>query len=209
MSACAITGCDRDSFARGMCLKHYKRQWRGNDPSVDYVHKRESLGDRFARGYRVDASGCWLWLGGVDRKGYGFIGSGGNNSRRLSAHRVSYELKFGDINDLCVCHRCDVPACVNPDHLFLGTKGDNNRDMWSKGRGKGNNELFRLRPSECLPRGERHHMSKLSEADVLALRRRRAKGESVAALARKLNVSKSVAHAAATGKTWRHVGEPT
>lgn len=85
-------------------------------------------------------SGCWLWTGGLTRGGYGIlrVGSLSDGSRRSArASRLAYSLFVGPIDgDLFVCHKCDVPACVNPDHLFLGTARDNIRDMVKKGRWK-------------------------------------------------------------------------
>jgi hypothetical protein len=83
-------------------------------------------------------NGCWLWQGAVVN-GYGrikltnFLGS--NKAKSLGAHRVSYLVFKGDIADgLYVCHTCDIPTCINPEHLFLGTHSDNMRDMVAKGR---------------------------------------------------------------------------
>jgi hypothetical protein len=78
------------------------------------------------------SDGCWEWRG-AKTLGYGRINVG---RRSILAHRVSYEMANGPIADgLVVCHRCDNPSCVRPDHLFLGTLGDNNADMFAKGRG--------------------------------------------------------------------------
>jgi len=76
---------------------------------------------------------CWLWIGHIDRKGYGKIWRWPQKS--AVASRVSWELHNGPIpKGMNVLHRCDNPACVRPDHLFLGTIGDNNRDRYAKGR---------------------------------------------------------------------------
>lgn len=77
-------------------------------------------------------SGCWLWDGEAHDNGYGRFHLRG---RRYYAHRVALSVSgivLGDGD--CALHRCDVPACVNPDHLFVGTRSDNTHDMWRKGR---------------------------------------------------------------------------
>jgi hypothetical protein len=83
-------------------------------------------------------SGCWQWTAAVDSCGYGqiMVGNKLDGTYKLApAHRVSFELFKGKIPDgYCVCHTCDNPRCVNPDHLFPGTQLDNIRDRDSKGR---------------------------------------------------------------------------
>lgn len=77
-------------------------------------------------------SGCWLWTGWTVRKGYGALAIGGRSAR---ANRLSWEIHRGAIPEgLFVCHKCDVSACVNPDHLYLGSGLDNARDMTTRGR---------------------------------------------------------------------------
>ena len=75
---------------------------------------------------------CWLWTGALNSKGYGSLRV---NGKSVSAHRLSFLWFKGDIPDgMLICHTCDTPSCVNPDHLWLGTPKDNHKDMWDKGR---------------------------------------------------------------------------
>jgi hypothetical protein len=97
---------------------------------------------------------CWLWTASLDADGYGkfAVGLGGSAQRHVRAHRFAYETFVGSIADgLVVCHRCDTPNCVRPDHLFLGTPLDNNDDKVSKGRAAPvwGRPLNHLRQTEC------------------------------------------------------------
>src|SRR5689334_2841330 len=77
---------------------------------------------------------CWNWKGARTELGYGLI-SVPPHGRMMGAHRVAWALRHGAApNDMFVCHKCDNPSCVNPDHLFLGTNSDNMRDCVAKGR---------------------------------------------------------------------------
>ena len=83
---------------------------------------------------KVPFSGCWIWMKGINSRGYGVVVIA---KKALQAHRVAYEAFNGPLPEgLLACHRCDVKACVNPAHLFLGTDGDNLNDSYSKRRRK-------------------------------------------------------------------------
>ena len=86
----------------------------------------------FAERSHANANGCHIWRGSLDSSGYGVIKVDG---RGRKAHRVAFETLVGPIPDgYCVMHQCDTPACVNVEHLMLGTHGENMRDMREKGR---------------------------------------------------------------------------
>ncbi len=141
-----------------------------------------------------DECGCWPWLGGHSG-GYGTY-------RKDRAHRVAYRIAFGSTpTGLCVCHHCDNPPCVNPAHLFLGTKGDNNRDRATKGRSQGTFSASDAHPAKQR-RGERHWRSKLSDSDVRAIRRRYAKGDLQEAIAADFNINAATVSRVAR-RVWR------
>lgn len=137
-------------------------------------------------------SGCWLWEGSDDGcDGYGRFRWSSN--RCMSAHRAAWCLYKDDIpygED--VLHRCDNPACVNPDHLFLGDHSDNMRDMVKKGRG---NKV----------RGSHHHQSKLVESEVIQIRNLRKNGAFLRDVAAQFNISKSMVGNICSGKSWNHL----
>lgn len=102
-------------------------------------------------------SPCWLWMAFKSERGYGQTII---KRKPYKSHRVSWMLVRGPIPhlNLCVCHHCDNPSCVNPDHLFLGTHTDNMRDKENKGRGnqpRGDTHYSRVHP-EKLARGDKH-----------------------------------------------------
>lgn len=98
---------------------------------------------------------CWLWSAGLLRNGYGQFAI--SHREGVLAHRFAYQCAYGPIPaGMCVLHRCDVRRCVRPDHLFLGTKAENNTDRSRKGRNaSGEKNGSKTRPDR-IARGERH-----------------------------------------------------
>ena len=133
--------------------------------------------------------GCWIWTGKDNGKGYGYICTEG---KVQYVHRLSWELYRGSIpKGYCVCHKCDVPSCINPDHLFVGTKGDNNRDMQRKGRHN----------------GERAG-SKLTTAQVLEIRELISEGMAQRPIAKRYGVTQKAVSLINTKENWGWLKTP-
>jgi len=160
----------------------------------NYVHKpryKPVFGDyvkRFATKFiKGEPDDCWMYLGCKDRNGYGVFGV---FRKSVFAHRFSYELYVGKIPDgLLVCHKCDNPGCVNPNHLFVGTVADNNQDKKNKHR--------------CKPvRGENHPSHKLTKEQVVQIRKDRINGHKLNEIAKLYNISFQHVSDIAHNKRW-------
>ena len=149
--------------------------------------------ERFWRNVQK-TSECWNFQA-TNYKGYGTLMVAGRN---IAAHRFSWELHCGPIPaGLFVCHKCDNPACVRPDHLFIGTPADNTADMVSKGRAAG--------PTNPL-RGQQNGNSVLREADVRKIRRLYANGtHNSGRLAPMFGVSQTTICNIIRRKVWFHI----
>lgn len=151
-------GCDEKT---SLAPQSHTRTGMRKDHPLRYVAghhnqgRRKSLAARFWAKVRK-SDGCWEWIGCKQSQGYGQIRIEG---RALLAHRVSWEMEFGPIEDgLWILHKCDNPACVRPDHLFLGDVVDNNADMTEKGRRRS-------------PSGEESASAKLTNNQVARMRK--------------------------------------
>lgn len=133
------------------------------------------------------SSSCWIWTGYRDKKmGYGMFWLDG--TMRLS-HRVSYGLFRGPIGDKHVCHTCDTPGCVNPEHLWLGTNAQNIADKVSKGR-------------QTRMQGEKHPSARITEDVVRWIRTCDFSG---AEIGRRLGMDRSTINYIRSGRLWGHV----
>lgn len=149
---------------------------------------------------KIDKSGgenkCWLWTGHTSRwGGHGQLNIGG---KLEYAHRLAWQFNNGAIpNGMCVCHKCDVPRCCNPAHLFLGTASENFADMRRKGRGK---------PPPVVLCGEDNSTAKLTNNQVSLIRSEyELGGISQAKLGMKYSVSESNIQSIVNRLTWKHL----
>ena len=163
----------------------------GNSRSGRRKGYNGTLLERFERLYIPEPnSGCWLWLGSLaGRDGRAMIRM---DQEMILGSYASWLLFNNHIplpKNIHILHTCDMPSCVNPDHLWLGSHSDNMRDCEKKGR-------------RFHPFGERHHQAKLSEAAVLEIRTGALSSEGYA---RKFGVYLSTVYKAKSGETWKHL----
>lgn len=178
---------------------------------------------------------CWRWTGSTDAKGYGRVFHDG---KYRAAHRIAFALAYGPIPaGMFVCHRCDNPRCVNPNHLFLGTIQDNTADMVTKGRhARGERHGAYTKPEtrargerngahthpERVPRGdrhrsvtsphsvlrgERHPAAKLTADAVRAIRAQARQGKPYKHIGRAYGVTGTHVKSIVLRLTWRHIPE--
>lgn len=169
----------------------------------------------------VQKTGCWEWQGAKEKPPLHPYGRMYFGKRYRLAHRVAYEEFVGAIPPgTCVLHRCDNPPCCNPEHLFLGTKADNNADRDAKGRtargkrsgrhtkphrtARGSSHGAYTKP-ESVRRGILNGRAKLSHEDVADIIRMRSEGRSLSQIANRFLVGISTVHRVVTGQAWQHV----
>lgn len=164
--------------------------------TCSYTWQKPPIEERFWS-YVQKSAECWNWMGAQDGHGYGHLYYHG---RMQKAHRIVYQLTYGAIPPkTMVCHHCDNPQCVRPDHLFLGNHTTNALDMASKGR-----QVFQRRP-ERATRGEQHYCAKLTDGQVQTIRQQHKQGVSMDVLAQHYGVSKQSIWRIVRRLTWKHI----
>ncbi len=188
---CSVDGCDGKHRGLGYCNKHYQRVCKYGSPLFTKYIRGDDKERFLSKIEIITETGCWIWMGPAGRTPYGSFykktGSG-------PPHRYSYQIHNGEIQKgLCVLHHCDVPLCVNPKHLFLGTIKDNSVDMVMKGRQN---------------KGEKVNTAKLTSGEVLEIRRRYAEFSGIGVkslLARQFDTTVSNISYILNRTTWKHL----
>lgn len=139
---------------------------------------------------KIDRTGeCWFWTAYHDKDGYGLVTIAKGSHR---THRVSWQVANGQSipPGMCVCHRCDNRACINPAHLFLGTQAENVADRHRKGR---------------TAIGTKAGLGRLTAAQVLEIRARRAAGLTLERIGREFGIAACTVSAIYHRRLWRHI----
>ncbi len=182
---CSLEGCFKPAYCKSYCKAHYNKLWLYGD-----VRYNGRLSRRKPIEYRIDQhTNCFECTSHViDVNGYVEYQF---NSKKVRIHRYIYEECFGEIPaGKVIRHTCDNRACINPEHLIIGTHLDNMADMTSRGR-------------QC--KGEASPNAKLTESDVREIRKLLEQGETQTDIAKRFNVSRTVIRGIKLGNIWTHV----
>lgn len=153
-TTCIFTGCEQPFHAKRLCKRHYQQQWTTGSPEIKRPNPRGTMLERFWRHVqRRGEEECWLWTGFLDKDGYGKLRIGNTN---IGAHRFSYITFVGPVPEgVILRHKCNTPACANPNHVIPGTHLENMSDRLEAGN---------------YPTNELHPMARISDRDVAAIR---------------------------------------
>jgi hypothetical protein len=182
---CKVNGCGGSVYAAALCSKHYNRQ-RTTGTTDDGPRARRPFEDRlWSKIQRRGENECWPWIGDSWSLGYGQISRTGRPSTPVRSHRAVWEVVNGPIlSGQVVRHTCHNRSCCNPNHLILGSRYENVRDMWERESGA--------------PKGN----TVLTDDDVIAIRQSSASKEELAA---KYNVTPGHIHALRVRRCWKHL----
>lgn len=178
---------------------HYKRVWRhGHVEAMKEINADATIDERLRfHGWKVEkrrdyTDECWIYTGRINNNGYGQFSYRG---KEVTASRMAYHAWVSPVPDeLFVLHRCGVPSCIKPSHLFLGNNRENSEDMMAKGR-------------NAWLHGETVGTHKLKESEVIQIRKRRKAGEILRTMAEEFGVSESCISSVCTGKSWKWLAE--
>jgi hypothetical protein len=198
LSGCVIDDCGKRIVGRGRCRRHYQQWWKATrntarPPALNL--KTKTPEQRFQE--KIDQRGtddCWPWLASTVNGGHGefFVSP---QRGKIPAHSYALELASGQPcpPGMEACHRCDNPPCCNPTHIYFGTRQQNVDDMWQRNR---------------VPLGSARRHSRLTEAQVVDIRRRCVGGESQKALAVAFAIGTAHVNHIVHGRQRKHVGGP-
>jgi hypothetical protein len=187
---CDVKGCGGRHIARGLCHKHYKRwQLHGDCRMVSWtvtylkLADTEGLTQHLLASKTINSDGCWEWNRSRTHKGYGKQVMSG---KLYAAHRLSAYVFLGlDLTSKKhVCHKCDNPPCINPEHLYVGTVVTNMNDRSVRGR---------------------HGLAKLTPEAVVEIRERLVNGESQSSIARQFSISQAIISKIYRKQLWKHI----
>ena len=203
-----------------MSSRRWRRYWKSKVGEFTEVARQKSIATRQRRARKREKTvpewfwsfvektdSCWWWRGSVGRNGYGRVSM---NRHWHYAHRLAWQITHGPIPPgFFVCHTCDQPPCVNPDHLFLGTPADNIHDARTKKRLRpnppsGSQHWTRQHPDR-VRRGEANNKAKLTATEVKAIRKAYQDGCSQTELAHRYGIKQSSVWKVLAGHTWKHV----
>lgn len=176
----------KDRFCSRKCFNAYRRR-----PAEERFWAKV---DKNGPPHPILGTPCWLWTAARSHRNYGLWSPYSNTAPQIGAHRYAFHLAYPDVplpDQIEVCHRCDNPPCVRPDHLFLGTPSDNALDSSRKGRSRA---------------GILNIKAKLTEGDVLEIRALDAVGSvEIDKLAAEKGVTGDAIRAVIRRRTWRHL----
>ena len=159
-------------------------------PAMSWAFRQLPFWERVEAQTIIDDNGCHIFTGSKDECGYGRIYK---DKKLVRLHRAMYEKIHGEIpKKMVIMHKCDVPACINPKHLMLGTQGMNIKDMFDKKR-------------DNILHSENHGMAKLTNIDIPIIRKRLFNGDTCISIAKDYEVSEGMIRHIKNNRAWRHI----